>query len=58
MFSLYPLSEALWWWPSLTKDMQREQLLCWSSMIVTEHTTSGSNEELFGGLKMPKKECE
>jgi len=33
------------WWPSLTKDMQTEQLLCWSSMTDTEHTTSGSNED-------------
>jgi len=33
------------WWPSLTKDMQTEQDLCWSSMIDIEHTTtSGSNE--------------
>jgi len=28
-----------------TKDMQTEQLLCWSDMTDTEHTTSGSNEE-------------
>jgi len=28
------------------KDMQTEQLLCWSGMTDTEHTTtSGSNEE-------------
>jgi len=33
------------WWPSLTKDMQIKQLLCWNDMIGTEHTTSGSNEE-------------
>jgi len=34
------------WWPSLTKDVQTEQLLCWSGMIDTEHiTTSGSNKE-------------
>jgi len=32
------------WWPSLTKDMQTEQLLCWSGMTDTELTTSGSNE--------------
>jgi len=32
------------WWPSLTKDMQTEQLLCWCGMTDTEHTTSGSNE--------------
>jgi len=32
--------------PSLTKDMQTEQLLCWSGMADTEHsTTSSSNEE-------------
>jgi len=37
----YPL-----WGPiSLTKDMQTEQILCWSGMTDTEHsTTSGSNE--------------
>jgi len=30
----------------LTKDMQTKQLLCWSGMTDTEHsTTSGSNEE-------------
>jgi len=28
------------------KDMQTEQLLCWSGMTDTEHTTSGSNEEV------------
>jgi len=34
------------WWPSLTKDMQTEQLLCWSGLTYTEHsTTSSSNEE-------------
>jgi len=34
------------WWPSLTKDMQIEQLLCWSGMTDTEHSTkSSSNEE-------------
>jgi len=33
------------WSPSLTKDMQTEQLLCWSDMTDTEYTTSGSNEE-------------
>jgi len=31
---------------SLIKDMQAEQLLCWSSMTDTKHsTTSSSNEE-------------
>jgi len=31
--------------PSLTKDIQTEQLLCWSGMTDTEHSrTSGSNE--------------
>jgi len=25
--------------------MQTEQLLCWSGMANTEHTTSGSNKE-------------
>jgi len=34
------------WWLSLTKDIQIEQLLCWSGMTDTEHsTTSSSNEE-------------
>jgi len=33
------------WWSSLTKDLQTEQLLCWSGMTDTEHSTSGSNEE-------------
>jgi len=32
-------------WPSLTKDMQTEQPLCWSGMTDTEQTTSGSNEK-------------
>jgi len=33
------------WWPSLMKDMETEQLLYWSGMTDTEHsTTSGSNE--------------
>jgi len=30
--------------------MQTEQLLCWSGMTDTEHTTSGSNEEEEGYL--------
>jgi len=31
---------------SLTKDMQTEQLLCWSGMTDTEHSTKfSSNEE-------------
>jgi len=30
--AVYPL-----WWPSLTKDMQTEQLLCWSGVPDTEH---------------------
>jgi len=38
--AVYPL-----WSSSLTKDMQTEQLLCWSGMTDTEHTTSSSNEE-------------
>jgi len=34
------------WWPSLTKGMQTEQLLCCSGMTDTEHIiTSGSNED-------------
>jgi len=32
-------------WPSLTKDMQTEQLLCWSDMTDTEHSTSSSSNE-------------
>jgi len=43
--TLGPRSLTLWWF-SLTKDMQTEQLLCWSGMTDTENsTTSGSNEE-------------
>jgi len=38
--AVYPL-----WRPSLTKYMQTEQLLCWSGMTDTEHTTSDSNEK-------------
>jgi len=35
------------WLPSLTKDMQTEQILCWSGMTDTGHgATSGSNEVL------------
>jgi len=41
------------WCPSLTKDMQTEQLLCWSGMTDTEHTTSGSNEEVILNLNQP-----
>jgi len=33
------------WWSIVTKAMQTEQLLCWSGMTDTEHTTSDSNEE-------------
>jgi len=34
------------WSPNLMKDMQTEQLPCWSGMTDTEHsTTSSSNEE-------------
>jgi len=33
------------WWPSLTKDMQTEQLLCWSGLTDTEHSTSSSSKE-------------
>jgi len=29
----------------LTKDMQTEQLLCWSGMTDPEHSTSGLNKE-------------
>jgi len=36
--AIYPL-----WWLSLTKNMQTEQLLCWTD---TKHSaTSSSNEE-------------
>jgi len=31
-------------WPSLTKDMQTELLLCWNGITDTEHSTPGSNE--------------
>jgi len=34
--------KSLLWWPSLTKGMQTEQLLCWSGMIGTEHSTTSS----------------
>jgi len=40
----------LLWSSSLTKDMQTEQLLCWSGMTDTEDTTSGSNEEDLDAL--------
>jgi len=43
-----PWGQALYllWWSSLTKDMQTEQVLCWSGMANTKHdTTSGSIEE-------------
>jgi len=45
--AVYPL-----WWPSsLTKDMQTEQLLCWSDVTDTEHsTTSGSNEVVVSSV--------
>jgi len=42
--AVYPL-----WRPTLVKDMQAEQLVCWSGMTDTEHrsiTISGSNEEV------------
>jgi len=46
---LFPtLGQAVYtlWWPSLTKDLQTEQLLCWNGMTDTEHsTTSGSNKD-------------
>jgi len=34
------------WWPSLKKDMQTEQLLRWSGMTNTEHSTTSSLNEL------------
>jgi len=44
-------SSLLLWWPSLTKDIQTEQLLFWSGMTDTEQsTTSSSNEEEEGCL--------
>jgi len=44
--TLGPSSLYLLWWPSLTKDMQTEQPLCWSGTTDTEHgTISSSNEE-------------
>jgi len=46
--AISPWGQAVYllWWPSLTKDMQTEQLLCWNGMTDTEQrTTSGSNEE-------------
>jgi len=45
LFSILSLAFYSLWWPSLTKDMQTEQLLCWSGMTGTEHITSGSNEK-------------
>jgi len=33
------------WWPSLTKDMQTKQLLCWSGMTDIKHTIADSDEE-------------
>jgi len=30
-------SRSMWWF-SLTKNMQTEQLLCWSGMTDTEHS--------------------
>jgi len=33
------------WSPSLTKNMQTEQLLCWSGMTDTERTIFSPNEE-------------
>jgi len=38
----------------MTKDMQTEQLLCWSGMTDTEHTTSGSNEEENDPFSLPQ----
>jgi len=35
---------------SSTKAMKTEQLLCWSFMTDTEHSTSGSNEEVSRNL--------
>jgi len=33
-------------WPSLTKDMQIEQLLCWSGMTDTEHNKTSDSSEV------------
>jgi len=35
LYNCYWIVVSLWW-PSLTKDMQTEQLLCWSDMTDTE----------------------
>jgi len=42
--TLYTISPLNWgqavyplWWPSLTKNMQTKQLLCWSGMTDTEN---------------------
>jgi len=51
--AFYPL-----WWPSLTKDMQTEQLLCLSGMTDTEHsTTSSLNEEELYELFALQQNC-
>jgi len=34
-FQAPPLAKSWLWWPNLTKDMQTEQLLCWSGMTDT-----------------------
>jgi len=44
--AVYPL-----WWPRLMTDMQTEQLLYWSGMIDTEHTTSSKNETLLNRVR-------
>jgi len=55
LFPILGPSCLLIWWPSLMKDMQIEQCLCWSGMTDTEHsTTSGSNEEDSNLMKMLK----
>jgi len=36
---LIPRSLLVLWWPSLTKDMQTEQLLCWRGMTDTKLST-------------------
>jgi len=38
LFTTLGQAVYLLWWLSLTKDMQTEQLLCWSGMTDTEHS--------------------
>jgi len=47
LFPILGQAVFLLWWPSLTKDMQTEQLLCLARYEDTKRITSGSNVELF-----------